>query len=106
MNTVPETAEKGLDRAFSGLREAREAFSPQLTLREIGTVRNVSVGIATVSGLPGVSCPFEGPSQSRIIARRAQLDTLVTSAPMVLASSTFRSAHFALHRMSGVSLRL
>ena len=54
MNAAPETLESGLDRAFSGLREAREAFSPQLILREVGTVTNVSIGIATVSGLPGV----------------------------------------------------
>jgi F-type H+-transporting ATPase subunit alpha len=54
MNAAPETLEGGLDRAFNGLREAREAFSPQLTLREVGTVTTVSIGIATVSGLPGV----------------------------------------------------
>src|SRR5450755_2239513 len=54
MNATPEGLEGGLDRTFSSLREAREAFSPQLTLREVGTVTNVSIGIATVSGLPGV----------------------------------------------------
>ena len=32
----------------------REAFTPQLTPREVGIVTNVSTGIATVSGLPGV----------------------------------------------------
>ena len=54
MNAAPETLKSGLDRAFSGLRDARESFSPQLILREVGTVTNVSIGIATVSGLPGV----------------------------------------------------
>src|SRR5665811_1517866 len=54
MSAAPETLEAGLDRAFAGLREAREAFSPELTLREVGTVTNVAIGIATVSGLPGV----------------------------------------------------
>jgi F-type H+-transporting ATPase subunit alpha len=43
-----------VDHAFTSLREAREAFTPQLNLREVGTTTNVSTGIATVSGLPGV----------------------------------------------------
>ena len=43
-----------LDRTFDDLREAREAFRPRLMLREVGIVKNVSTGIATVSGLPGV----------------------------------------------------
>jgi F-type H+-transporting ATPase subunit alpha len=43
-----------LDRAFAGLRDEREAFTPQLTAREVGTITNVSTGIARVSGLPGV----------------------------------------------------
>jgi len=46
--------EGGLDRAFAGLRQAREALAPQLAPREVGTVTHVSTGIATVSGLPGV----------------------------------------------------
>jgi F-type H+-transporting ATPase subunit alpha len=32
----------------------REAFAPQLTPREVGTIINVATGIAKVSGLPGV----------------------------------------------------
>ena len=43
-----------LDNAFAGLRQAREAFLPELIPHEVGTVTNVSTGIATVSGLPGV----------------------------------------------------
>jgi F-type H+/Na+-transporting ATPase subunit alpha len=43
-----------LDRTFSALRQVREAFVPQLTLHEIGSVTSVSMGIATVSGLHGV----------------------------------------------------
>ena len=31
-----------------------EAFTPQLTPREVGTITSVSIGIAKVSGLPGV----------------------------------------------------
>jgi F-type H+-transporting ATPase subunit alpha len=42
------------DRAFSAMARARETFTPQLTPREVGTVTNVSVGIAKVTGLPGV----------------------------------------------------
>ena len=42
------------DRAFAAIGQAREAFTPQLTPREVGTITSVSTGIATVSGLPGV----------------------------------------------------
>jgi F-type H+/Na+-transporting ATPase subunit alpha len=42
-----------LDLAFSDLRRAREAFRPELSAREIGTITSVSTGIATVSGLQG-----------------------------------------------------
>src|SRR5580700_4074065 len=42
-----------LDRTFGNLRRAREAFVPNLTPREIGTLTSVSTGIATVSGLRG-----------------------------------------------------
>ena len=43
-----------VDRAFTGVRQALETFTPELTLHEVGTIMNVSTGIATVSGLPGV----------------------------------------------------
>lgn len=43
-----------LDRAWEELSQARENFTPPLTLREVGTITSVSTGIATVSGLPGV----------------------------------------------------
>jgi F-type H+/Na+-transporting ATPase subunit alpha len=54
MNTACETLQSRVDRVFGGIREARAAFSPQLTVREVGTVTNVSIGIATISGLPRV----------------------------------------------------
>jgi F-type H+/Na+-transporting ATPase subunit alpha len=54
MNAPPYILQTALDHAFADLREAREAFLPQLTTREIGIVTNVSTGIATVSGLLGV----------------------------------------------------
>ena len=41
-------------RAFGSLREALDEVKPHLTPREVGIVKNVAVGIATVSGLPGV----------------------------------------------------
>jgi F-type H+-transporting ATPase subunit alpha len=43
-----------VDRAFTDLRVAREAFAPQMALREVGTVVEVTTGVAIVAGLPGV----------------------------------------------------
>jgi F-type H+/Na+-transporting ATPase subunit alpha len=40
--------------AFDALSRAREAFSPELKLQEIGTIVQVSTGIARISGLPSV----------------------------------------------------
>jgi F-type H+-transporting ATPase subunit alpha len=45
---------QSLEHTFHVLQEAREAFVVELVPREIGIVTNVSTGIATVSGLPGV----------------------------------------------------
>ena len=41
-------------RTFEELSQARESFTPELKLRETGTVTSLSTGIARVSGLPGV----------------------------------------------------
>ncbi|MCL4176983.1 MAG: alternate F1F0 ATPase, F1 subunit alpha [Verrucomicrobia bacterium] len=54
MNATPESLLNVFDRAFAGIGQARQAFTPQLTPREVGTITNVSTGIARVSGLPGV----------------------------------------------------
>jgi F-type H+-transporting ATPase subunit alpha len=54
MNTAPENLQSVLDRTFAGISLARGSFTPQLTLREVGTVISVATGIAQVSGLPGV----------------------------------------------------
>jgi len=54
MSATPTIFEASLDRAFDGLRRAREAFTPQLTPHEVGVITNVAIGIATVAGLPGV----------------------------------------------------
>ncbi|OIQ78765.1 ATP synthase subunit alpha [mine drainage metagenome] len=53
MNTEPESLRSVLDRAFAELGRAREAFTPQLALQEVGTIISVATGIAKVSGLPG-----------------------------------------------------
>jgi F-type H+-transporting ATPase subunit alpha len=53
MSAAPGIFKTALDRAFTSLRQAREAFTPQLTTREVGVITNVSTSIAMVSGLPG-----------------------------------------------------
>ncbi|MEP7299727.1 MAG: alternate F1F0 ATPase, F1 subunit alpha [Burkholderiales bacterium] len=42
-----------LDRSFAALAQARTAFTPALLPREVGTITQVTTGIAHVSGLPG-----------------------------------------------------
>ena len=54
MSTQPESLRGVFDTAFAGLRQGREAFTPQLVAREIGTVTSIATGIAKVSGLPNV----------------------------------------------------
>jgi F-type H+-transporting ATPase subunit alpha len=54
MSAPAGVLDEALDRAFTGMREAREAFVPQLAPHEVGTITSISTGIATVSGLPGV----------------------------------------------------
>ncbi len=50
----PESLQDVFDRTFAGIRQVREAFVPQLRLREVGTITSIATGIAKVSGLPGV----------------------------------------------------
>ena len=54
MSQSPDRLRAFFDRAFAGFSELRDSFNPQLTPREVGTITNVSVGIAKVSGLPNV----------------------------------------------------
>jgi F-type H+-transporting ATPase subunit alpha len=54
MTTESESLQSVFDRTFLDLRRAREAFTPQLTPREVGTITSVSTGIARVTGLPGI----------------------------------------------------
>ena len=49
-----ESLRDAVDRAFTGIGRVREAFTPRLTPREVGTVASVATGIAKVTGLPGV----------------------------------------------------
>ncbi|MDG4813027.1 alternate F1F0 ATPase, F1 subunit alpha [Hydrogenovibrio sp. 3SP14C1] len=49
-----ESLQKTFDRAFSGMQQVRETFTPDLKPREIGTIVSIATGIAKVSGLPGV----------------------------------------------------
>ena len=54
MNTADKNLQSAFDHTFANISRAREAHSPQLTPREVGTVTSLSTGIARVSGLPGV----------------------------------------------------
>ncbi len=54
MSNEPERLQDVLDSAFAGISQAREAFSPRLKPREVGTITSIATGIAKVSGLPGV----------------------------------------------------
>ena len=54
MITEPESLQSIFDRTFSGISQVREAFTPQLTPREVGTITSIATGIAKVSGLPAV----------------------------------------------------
>ena len=54
MTSEPESLQQVLDGTFTVIRRAREAFTPQLTPREVGTITSVGTGIAKVSGLPNV----------------------------------------------------
>ncbi len=54
MTIAPDGLEGLFDRTFAGIGQVRAAFTPRLEVREVGTVTNVSTGIAKVSGLPNV----------------------------------------------------
>lgn len=45
--------DKIIDDAFSEISNSRQSFEPGIQFREMGVVKSVSAGIATVSGLPG-----------------------------------------------------
>ncbi len=54
MITAPESLQSVFDRTFAGISQVREAFTPLLVPREVGTIISVATGIAKVSGLPSV----------------------------------------------------
>jgi F-type H+-transporting ATPase subunit alpha len=54
MSAAPDTLRSAFDRAFAGISQTVEAFTPRLAPREVGRVISVATGIAKVSGLPGV----------------------------------------------------
>ena len=54
MNNSPDSLRAIFDQAFAGISRTLEAFTPQMTPQEVGTITRVSIGIAKVSGLPGV----------------------------------------------------
>ncbi|MFT5701498.1 MAG: F-type H+-transporting ATPase subunit alpha [Desulforhopalus sp.] len=54
MKASSDSLRNVFDQTFAGFSKAREAFMPQLSPHEIGTITSVSTGIARVSGLPGV----------------------------------------------------
>ena len=54
MKFEPDNLQDVFDIAFAGISKVREAFTPELTPREVGTITSIATGIAKVSGLPGV----------------------------------------------------
>ncbi|HEY5112592.1 MAG TPA: alternate F1F0 ATPase, F1 subunit alpha [Coriobacteriia bacterium] len=54
MSAVPGQLQSAFDRAFAGMSEVRQAFTPQISTREVGTIVSIATGIAKVSGLPSV----------------------------------------------------
>src|SRR5579862_5508559 len=54
MSTEPDSLQSAFDHAFGRISQVREAFMPQLTPREVGTITSIATGIAKVSGLPAV----------------------------------------------------
>ena len=50
---MKNTTASALDRGFAALAQARTAFAPALVPREVGTITQVTTGIARVTGLPG-----------------------------------------------------
>ena len=54
MSTEPENLQSVFDQTFAGIGQVREAFTPRLALREVGTITSIATGIAKVSGLPAV----------------------------------------------------
>jgi F-type H+-transporting ATPase subunit alpha len=53
--TAPQgIIQPAVDRALESVHKALDSFQPQLAPHEVGVIKNVALGIATISGLPGV----------------------------------------------------
>ncbi len=55
MKEDPENLESIFDTTFASINAVRQTWTPQLILREVGTISEVSTGIAKVRGLPNVA---------------------------------------------------
>jgi F-type H+-transporting ATPase subunit alpha len=54
MNSEVQSLDSVFNNTFANIQQAREDFTPQLVLSELGIITKVSTGIAKVTGLPGV----------------------------------------------------
>jgi F-type H+-transporting ATPase subunit alpha len=54
MSEPPAPLETFVDRGFACVSQALAAFQPQMAPHEVGVITKVSIGIAMISGLPGV----------------------------------------------------
>jgi F-type H+-transporting ATPase subunit alpha len=54
MTPALEKLQSVFDWTFADISQVRGKFAPQLTLHEVGTITKIVIGIAKVSGLPGV----------------------------------------------------
>jgi F-type H+-transporting ATPase subunit alpha len=54
MKIASESLQSAFDCAFDCISQVSKAFTPQLMLREVGTITSIATGIAKVAGLPGV----------------------------------------------------
>ncbi len=52
MSATPSLLQTALDRAFTGMREAREAFTPQMMPREVGVINNITVNQVVANAVP------------------------------------------------------
>jgi len=54
LTTAPNSLQSIFDNTFAEIGQVREAFTPQLAPREVGTIVSIATGIAKIAGLPNV----------------------------------------------------
>ena len=54
MSALPDLLQRSVDSTFAAVQQALSTFKPELLPHEVGVVKSVSMGIAQISGLPGV----------------------------------------------------